>query len=30
MISSRLLGITTLVYLLCMAGNFAYLFFRGK
>ena len=30
MISSKLLGITTILYLLCMAGNFAYLFFRGR
>ena len=30
MTSSKLLGITTLVYLVCMAGNFAYLFFRGR
>ena len=30
MTSSSLLGITTLAYLICMAGSFVYLFFRGK
>jgi len=30
MISSKLLGITTLLYLLCMIAHFCYLFFRTK
>jgi cytochrome c-type biogenesis protein CcsB len=28
--SAKLLGVTTLIYLLCMACSFAYMFFRGK
>jgi len=30
MLSSKLLGITTLLYLICMAVHFCYLFFRNR